>query len=320
MLLALPMLTEAQSLEALTSVDPFTLTLAPQYPAPGASVTVTALSGNIDLANATMQVSVGNASVYKGAVKSVEVPVGKVGELTTIRVTITANGASYSKTVSVRPQDLVLVSEPLSTAPPLYLGKAGTPLGGSVRIVAIASFRDGAGRSLDPAALSYAWTMDGARQAAMSGIGKNVVVVASPLQYRDRSVSVTVASGNGSFVSGAALSIVPVLPHLRIYENDPLLGVRFDRALGGAYEIRGAEAPLFAALYSFPILASAPAVTWYLNGRAAESGPSITLRPTGRGAGTASLSLVAAIGDVARATSALSLSFGSEEGSNFFGL
>lgn len=320
LVLVTPAVSLAQSLEALTSAEPFTLSMTPQYPAPGSNVTITALSGNLDLANATMNVSVGGTSIYRGAVKKVEVPVGKVGALTTIKVMITSNGASYSQNISVRPEDVVLILEPLATAPPLYPGKPGEPLGGSVRVIALASFKDSAGRPLDPAALSYAWSVDGARQAGMSGIGKSAVIVASPLQYRARTVSVVVTSQDGTLASGAVLPLLPVLPSVRIYENDPLLGIRFDRALGSSYTITGAEAPLYAALYSFPVNGGAPAVDWYLNGSPAETGPLITLRPTGKGRGGATLSLVAAIDDIARATAALSLSFGSGSSSSFFGL
>ncbi len=317
LLLVAPMMVSAQN---MTSTDPFNLTVTPQYPAPNSQVTLTALSASIDLANATMDVSANGKSVYKGSVRSVDVPVGGAGALTTMRVVITSNGASASQTVSVRPQDLVLITEPLATAPPLYLGKALPPLGGSVRIVAVAGFKNGSGTALDPATLSYAWKVDDALQANMSGIGKSAIIVATPLQYRNRSVSVVVQSQNGSLVTGASLSLAPHEPTVRIYENDPLLGIRFDRALSSSYSITDAESSLYAGLYSFPTGAGTSAINWYLNGALAQSGTTITLRPTGSGKGNASLSLVAAIGDLVSATQSLQISFGAKSASNFFGL
>ncbi len=317
LMLVAPMMASAQN---MTSMDPFNLTVTPQYPVPNSQVTLTALSASIDLANATMDVSANGKSIYKGSVRAVEVPIGGVGVLTNIRVVITSNGASASQTVSVRPQDLVLITEPLATAPPLYLGKALPPLGGSVRIVAVAGFKNGSGAALDPATLSYAWRVDDALQANMSGIGKSAIIVATPLQYRNRSVSVVVQSQDGSFVSGASLSLAPHEPTVRIYENDPLLGIRFDRALVSSYAINDAESSLYAGLYSFPTGAGTPAINWYLNGALAQSGTTITLRPTGNGKGSASLSLVAAIGDAVRATQSLQISFGAKPSTNFFSL
>ncbi len=304
----------------MTSTDPFTLSVTPLYPAPNSLVTISALSASIDLANATMDVSANGTSIYKGSVRTIDVPVGGAGVLTSVRVVITSNGVSASQTVSVRPEDVVLISEPLATAPVLYPGKALEPLGGSVRIVAMAGFKDGSGTMLDSAQLSYAWTVDNSMQANMSGIGKSAIVVATPLQYRNRSVSVVVQSQNGSFVSGASLSLAPHDPIVRIYENDPLLGIRFDRALASSYSIADAESSLYAALYSFPTGVGAPVINWYLNGASAQTGTMITLRPTGSGKGSASLSLVAAIGDAVRATQSLQISFGAKSSTNFLGL
>ncbi len=317
LMLVAPMAVSAQN---MTSINPFSITVTPQYPAPNSQVTLTALSASIDLANATMDVSANGKSVYKGSVRAVDVSVLGAGVLTNIRVVITSNGASASQTVSVRPQDLVLITEPLATAPPLYLGKALPPLGGSVRIVAMAGFKNGNGTALDPSTLSYAWRVDDALQANMSGIGKSAIIVATPLQYRNRSVSVVVQSQDGSLVTGSSLSLAPHEPTVRIYENDPLLGIRFDRALASSYSIADAESSLYAGLYSFPTGAGTPVINWYLNGALAQNGTTITLRPTGSGKGSASLSLVTAIGDLMSTTQSLQISFGAKSASNFFGL
>ncbi len=317
LMLVAPMMVSAQS---MTSTDPFSLTITPQYPVPNSQVTLTALSASINLANATMDVSANGTSIYKGSVRAVDVPILGAGVLINIRVVITSNGASVSQTVSIRPQELVLITEPLATAPVLYLGKALPPLGGSVRIVAMAGFKNGSGATLNPTQLSYAWRVDDALQANMSGIGKSAIIVATPLQYRNRSVSVVVQSQDGSFITGTSLSLAPHEPTVRIYENDPLFGIRFDRALSSSYAITDAESSLYAGLYSFPTGAGTPAINWYLNGALAQSGTTITLRPTGSGKGSASLSLVVAIGDLVSATQSLQISFGAKPTSNFFGL
>lgn len=109
-------------------------------------------------------------------------------------------------------------------------------------------------------------------------------------------------------------------PFVRIYENDPLLGIRYDRAISGSYTISGAETTLYAAPFSLPTTGGAPFIQWFLNGSSAQTGNSITLRPTGSGEGNASLSLVASTGESNTATANLSLEFGAEPGTNFFGL
>jgi hypothetical protein len=156
--------------------------------------------------------------------------------------------------------------------------------------------------------------------ANSSGIGKTAIIVASPLQYRVRDVSVAIMSQDGRLVGGDALSLSATDPLLRIYENDPLLGIRFDHALSGNYTIAGSEATLFAAPFSLPTTNGAPFLQWFLDGAAAQTGNSITLRPSGKGQGDASLSLTASTGSYTTATANLSLFFGAKPSSNFFGL
>lgn len=320
--LLLPIAVSAQSLGGLGDIsgDAFTLSVSPQYPSPYSQATVSLLSGPIDLTNAILTVSVGGKQTYKGAVRPFSVPLGRAGSIANVKVTILSGGASYSQTISIQPEDVVLIAEPISSAPPLYLGKPLVPLEGDVRVVAMASLKDAGGKSASPTTYSYAWTVDGTQIANSSGIGKSAIIVASPLQYRSRDVSVTVTSSSGSLVGGASLSLSAMEPSIRIYENDPLLGIRYDRALSGTYSIDKAESTLYAVPFSLPTTAGAPFIQWFLNGDSAQTGNSITLRPTGSGKGNASLSLVASAGDSTTANAVLSLIFGATSGTNLFGL
>ncbi|MHB8710296.1 MAG: hypothetical protein ACYC6X_01945 [Minisyncoccota bacterium] len=318
--LILPGAALAQFTEAIGGMAPFTLSLEPQYPAPYSQVTVTPLSDSLNLTNATVTVSINGKETYRGNAQPMTVTVGKAGSITSVVVKVSSGGSVYTKTLSIQPQDVALVIEPISSAPLLYPGKPAVPLEGSTRVVAVANLKGTSGVNLSPNTLSYAWTVDGAQVGSASGIGKEAIIVASPLQYRQRTVSVVVTSPGGSLVGGASFSLSPVEPSLQMYENDPLLGILYDHALSGGYTIAGAESTLYAAAFSFPTASGAPALQWFLNGDTAQTGNSITLRPTGSGQGTASLSLVASTNGYTMATANLSLSFGASTNSNLFGL
>ncbi len=319
-ILILPTSTLAQSIGSSACDDSFTVSISPQYPMPYDRVSISFLSTSLNLANAVLTVAVGGKEIYKGTVQPVGINLGKTGSATNVKVTISSSGVSYSQTFFIQPQDVVLITEPISSVPPLYPGTPLIPLEGSVRVVAMANLRDARGVTLDPATLSYLWTVDDAQIANSSGIGKTAIMVASPLQYRTRSVSVAVTSPNGSLVGGASLSLSAQEPSVRIYRNDPLLGIRFDHALFGEYAIAGVETSLYAAPFSLPITVGAPLLQWFLNGSPAQTGNSITLRPTGSGQGNASLSIVASAGNSTTATANLSLLFGTKSGFNIFGL
>lgn len=316
----LPLVASAQTLEDLTTTSSFTVSASPQYPAPNSQVTLSFLSSSIDLTNATLAVSVSGKNIYQGSVRPVAVTIGKAGSITPIVATISSGGASYRQTLSIQPQDVSLIAEPVSSSPPLYPGKSFVPLDGSIRVVAIANLRGANGQTLNPNTLSYSWTVDGVQIANSSGIGKATVIVASPLQYRARDISVVVMNQNGSLVGGANLSLSATDPLVRVYVNDPLLGIRFEKALSGSYTISGSEATLYAAPFSLPTTNGAPLLQWFLNGSAAQTGNSITLRPTGSGRGNASLSLTASTDIYSLATINLSLIFGTTPSFNLFGL
>lgn len=319
--LILPGAASAQALgDFAATASSFTVSASPQYPAPNSQVALSFLSSSIDLTNATVAVSVAGKNIYQGSVQPVAVTIGKAGSITSVKVTVSSGSTSYNQTLSIQPQDVSLIAEPVSSAPILYPGKPSVPLEGSVRVVAIANLRSASGKTVSPNALSYSWTVDGMQIANSSGIGKTAIIVASPLQYRARDVSVTVMSQDGILVGGASLSLSATDPFVRVYESDPLLGILFDRALSDTFSITDAEATLFAAPFSLPTNNGTPLLQWFLNGAAVQTGNSITLRPSGSGRGNASLSLTASSGSYALASMNLSLIFGTTPSFNLFGL
>lgn len=299
----------------------FTVSVSPNNLEPYGQAVLTLTSSTLDLANATVTVTANGKKLYTGNAQPIPVPLGADGSVISVVITITASGQQYLQTIDLQPQDVALVVEPLATTPPLYPGKPLVPIDGKARLVAMANLRTAGGTAIDPTSCAYSWTVDGTQIASASGIGKDTLTVASPLEYRSRNVSVVVTSPSGTLSGRASVSLSPSDPSVLIYENDPLLGLRYGHALSGTYAIPGAEDTLYAALFSFPSLSSAPSIQWFVNGDTAQTGSSITLRPAGSGAGNADLSLIATAGD-ARATTQLSLSFNtaSSSSSTLFGL
>lgn len=320
-LFLIPAVASAQALDGgIGNTDPFTVSVSPDYPTPGGQAAISFLSSTIDLNNAILTVLIGGKQLYKGSVQPIAIPLGGAGSVTSVTVKMTSAGASYSQSLTIQPEDVSIIAEPLSSAPPLYLGKPLVPLSGNTRVVAVANFKDASGKKLDPSSLSYAWTVDDTRIDNMSGIGKESIVVASPRSYRERTVSVSVRSQTGDLVGGATLTLNPSDPSVRIYKNDPLLGILFDHALAGTYAMAGNESSFYAAPFSLSTLSGAPVLRWFVQGSMAQTGNLITLRSAGAGKGTASISLTATSADSsAEATANLSLTFGNTT-NTFFGL
>lgn len=313
--LLIPHNTLAQS---FTDGSAFTLSVSPQNPAPFSAVTVTPISGALEVTGAVMTISVNGKQIYQGSASPTNISVGAAGSVSTIKVSMREGDTNVSQTLSITPQDVSLIVEPNASSPALYPGKPGVPIGGTVRIVALANLRNAKDAVLDPSTLVYNWSVDGGASAG-SGIGKSSLIVSAPLQYRNRTVSLAVRSQDGTLFGGDSVSFGTTDPIVRVYENNALMGIRFERSLAGDQHIAGSEVSLYAAPFGFPLANGNPTIEWFLNGVSAQLGNLITLRPTGDGQGSASLSVVASSGEDAQATALLPLTFGTKS-SNFLGL
>jgi hypothetical protein len=123
--------------------------------------------------------------------------------------------------------------------PQFYKGKALPTYKSIVKLTAIPRFNTFAS---DPALYSYAWTANQI-QSMGKGLGKQSVLV--PMKYSGSSVPVEVtvtdhASGSDPSATTSATQLssgsaqqrlVAVDPLILFYEDAPLLGIRFDRAL-----------------------------------------------------------------------------------------
>ena len=113
------------------------------------------------------------------------------------------------------------------------------------------------------------------------------------------------------------LDAAKIDPSVRIYENDPLLGPRFDTALSGTFTMDDTEASFLAVPYFF---SKAPGIAWSISGTPSGQGPVVTVKSSGSGRGSASIA-AAATGASALETAAANLiiSFTGTQPSGGFG-
>ncbi|MEK7601880.1 MAG: hypothetical protein AAB472_00090 [Patescibacteria group bacterium] len=300
-----------------TGVTPLNVTINPGYPRPYETVTVTADSTVIDLSASVVTVSVNGKVVQKGSgVERVPIGIGGPGQTTTITVTATTGGKTYTKSLSVRPADVALVKEPLSTTHYFYEGGGLIAPEGRVHIVAIADMRTAAGTRIPESSLVYSWKAGDQILQEQSGIGRSVLSVTAPVRYRDAKITVTVTNLDSSIVAQASTLVAPVDPIVRIYKTDALLGTLFSHALKSPYTLTDSEESLTVVPYFF---GADPTITWTVNGQSSGGTRSITIRSTGSGAGSATVGVGAKTSDTHQSASALlSVLFGAPR-SGIFG-
>jgi hypothetical protein len=299
------------------SNDPLTVTITPENPKPYDTVTVTPESTLVDLSAAKITVSVNGKVIENGGgVQSVPVTVAGPGQKTSITVSASVGGQTYTQQIALRPADVSLVLDPVSTTHPFYLGAALTAPQGRVRVIALADLRSSPGARLNPASLVYTWKWGDKVLADQSGIGRSQLDVTAPVRYRDAQITVTVTNVDSTIVAESSTVISPVDAVALIYRNDPLRGPDFDQAYSSSFSMTSQEEAFRGVAYYF---GTPPSLAWSVNGQSASNDSEVTVRATGSGEGNATLSLAANTSDTGQSASRdLSIRFGAKS-TNLFG-
>jgi len=226
------------------------LGMTPQYPLPGQNVTLTAsnFSGSADTASYTWTIN-GKTALQGTGAKTLTVAAGAAGSSQEVTVEARVNGESIgTDTVTIHPADVDLIWEGQTVTPPLYIGRPLANGGSRVTILAVPHIFVGSHEAA-PDSLIYTWKINGATSGSQSGYGKSSIVVTPPSFAQAFTVSVHVETKDGAAAEGSVV-IQPQSPKILIYENAPLLGIRFDSAVSGfmsfpAQEISFTAYPLF---------------------------------------------------------------------------
>jgi len=306
--------------QGLPGAEPLSVTLVPQYPRPYQNITVAPRSTLVDLSASKVEILVNGAVIYTGSgTQPATARAGALGERTTILVRVTdPAGRVYSVQNVVRPAEVSLILEPVSTTHPFYKGGGLVASEGRVRLIAVPDLRTDAGTRLPASGLVYTWRVADRILTDSSGIGRSTLVANAPVRHRNADITVTVTNPDSSLVGEAKTTISAIDPLVRLYRNDPLLGPDFDTALTGRFTMPDTEATFRAVAYFF---AAPPTLSWGVNGASSGGDKDITVRSTGSGGGTAQLQIAASDKEHYQfADERLSVAFGEEGGLGIFGL
>ena len=305
--------------QSMLPTEALSVSISPQYPRPYQTITITPRSTLLNLTNGTVVITVNGTEVERGSgVITGYARMGGPGERATVRVTATVDGQTQQKDLVIRPADVALVAEPLTTTHPFYKGAPLVASEGRIRLVAIPDVRTAPGTVVSPQNLVYTWRLGNRILEASSGIGKSVVDAVAPIRYRDVTVSVTVTTQDNAVVAYAQTTVAPVDPIIRIYRNDPLLGPLFDLAYSGNVTMNTEEETFRAIPYYF---AGNPSLVWRVNSVESGTERDITVRSTGTGIGSAILSAQADGSALFQsAESSLTVRFGELRPLGIFGL
>jgi len=180
------------------------MTMSPQYPAPGDTVTFTLQDFQDDLNVASVAWTVNGTQKSSGVGQtSFQVTAGAVGSRATVTATVTtAKGATLIQSGTIIPAGVDLLWQAHSYVPPFYLGKALFPFQGTITVTAMPTFA-----LTNPKNAVYKWQLDGGAMSDVSGSGKNTITLTGSILLKPINLSVTVQSADGSLMAQNSITL-----------------------------------------------------------------------------------------------------------------
>jgi len=243
--------------------------VTPENPAPGEVVNIRVTSYGADLNRSNITWS-NNGTAFKVGVgeRVVNVRVGTAGTESAINITaVTREGEVLEKVISFRPAGVSLLWQARTYVPSYYAGRALPTAGSSATIVAEPDFIDAVGARIGAGNLIYEWTRNGNRIESASGHGKYYFEIDNISSFSDEKIGVVVSDISGDIIAENAVTIPLRQARLAVYEESPLKGTLFERAMTGVFDMLSTELTLRSEPYFYRLnLSEPPAINWSING------------------------------------------------------
>jgi hypothetical protein len=259
-------ISSAQAQVDTISGSDINITLIPDNPAPGDTVTASVTTYVSDINAATISWSLnGKVSASGIGNKTFTFKVGAAGTVTQLGISVrTKEGATMQQSIAINPSSVDLVWESQGYTPPFYKGKALFSYQNDVVIIAMPHIVSN-GKEISPKNLIYKWSKNGTVDEDQSGYGKDTFTVKGSILSRAFNVSVEVSSSDTTAVGNAIVG--PTDPLVVFYEKSPLYGIEFQEALQGTVAMQGQEMSVTAIPYFFGSLdTKALSYDWKING------------------------------------------------------
>ncbi|MEI6480377.1 MAG: hypothetical protein WCO12_02535 [bacterium] len=276
-----PIVTNAQSDENLDEI--MNTTIFPEIPGPRQNVDISIESYTYDLSRSKISWYINNSLKSSNVgQKTFSFTTGEVGSVSSVKYKVTtAEGYNFEKTLNITPGEVNLVWESLGYTPPFYKGKSLFSFEGTARIVAIPNLISPNGTKYKQEELVYTWKHGMGTDVEASGYGKSTFYFNGDIIARPEDITVEVSNLNNTVRASNKTTIQAVQPEVYVYENNPSLGILFNKAITNVFNLPGNEDSLVVEPFYFNNPDNEAQYTWSINGQDAnEASKFITFRNT----------------------------------------
>lgn len=211
----------------------------PSIPKPGETVSIKIVSYSTDLNKALITWTLDGRSLYSqiGATK-LDFQAPQSGKTSNLVITIRKeSGGTISKTITISPADVDLFYEAQTYAHPFYKGKKMYTSESLINFIAVPNFVNPNGTKIPDSNLVYLWRINGVAQNDESGYGKNTFLTKGSLIERSNQISVEVSAVNSTLKASQTLNFKSTSPEVVLYENNPILGIVYEHAIQGSFNL-----------------------------------------------------------------------------------
>jgi len=229
--------------------EDFFVEFSPETPGPNASVFANLISYSFDVNRASITWTLNGEIRLQGTgQKNFSFTTGNLGTRTNVSVSITTDtGAKLTNSFSFQAADVDILWEALNYTPLNYKGKSLATSGSLIRITAIPYFPESSSK------LIYEWQIDYKNFPDVSGTGKNSFVFKSADIYNKNKIGLTVSNYDRSIIAKKSVNIEIMAPKVIFYEEGPLEGPKYNKALAGDIQLGQDEIIVRAEPYFFSI-------------------------------------------------------------------
>jgi len=242
--------------------------IVPETPGQYQDVNISIESYSYDLSHSKISWYVNGALRDSGVgKKSFNFNTGAIGNVSKIRYQIlTPEGVSFDKTITISPGDVTLLWESTAYTPPFYKGKSLFSFEGRARIIAVPNLLNSNGVKYKPEELVYTWKRGMGTDTGASGYGKNIFFWEGNLVSNNDEITVEVSDTKNTTKATASIVVNPKEAEILAYENDPSLGILWNKAISNNFTLKGSEGSFVAVPFYFNNPDSDGVYSWFVNG------------------------------------------------------
>lgn len=241
----------------------------PSNPRLGDEVEIEAEMYGTPIKNATFSWTLNGKEIAKG-IGQYKVSFLLTQKSTVVVKIITGEANIVTNTWNFNPKDTTIIWEAKTYTPPFYRGKSLYSPEANLVLNAIDLT---AKNPLTNTYNNYTWKVDGEVLGDLSGVSKNTYIHKGDLMMLEPLFQVTTSPistynnvNNDNSQALASLRVPTLRTEIFTYENDPLLGILFNKQLGSSFEFDKNESGLVAYPIYFGLSSSLNAqYAWYAN-------------------------------------------------------